>query len=131
MLVGGRLLVLAQPVARDAPADVLIADLTAEKIRAAAAAEGFKRIAAQHRAFDVPEDVAIMLALVMMRIHIDDQKILIIARARLLGGVLEMLAGIVGVEPQAADFVVDCVHGCSPLTRRDKDRRRARRFHTF
>ena len=118
MLVGGRLLVLAQPVARDAAADILIADLAAEEIRASAAAEGFERVAAQDGAFDVAEHVAIMLALIMVSVDVDDEEVLVIARARLLGRVLQVLAGIVGVEPQAAHFVVDRVHVWLPYATR-------------
>ena len=83
----------AQLVAGDAPADVLVADLAAEHGGAAAALRRFDRLAADHRTFDVFEHVLVGFALVVMRVDVDDQEILIVALARLLGRVLEMLRG--------------------------------------
>ncbi len=45
-----------------------------------------------------------------MRVDVDDQKVLVVARARLLGGVLEMLRGRIIVEIELADVVRDRIH---------------------
>jgi hypothetical protein len=83
----------AQLVARDAPADVLVADLAAEHGGAAAAFRRFHRLAAEHGTFDVFEHVLVGFAFIVVRVDVDDEKILVVALARLLGRMLEMLRG--------------------------------------
>ena len=76
----------AQLVAGDAAADVLIADLAAQhrSARPPRFADS-TACAADHRAFDVLEHVLVGFALVVVRVDVDDEEILIVALARLLG----------------------------------------------
>src|SRR5262249_20218849 len=67
--------------------------------------------AADHRVLDVLEDLAVGVVLVMMRIHVDDEEILVVALARLLGRVLQVLLDRKLVEAQVADFTSWHVHG--------------------
>ena len=46
----------------------------------------------------------------MVRVHVDDQEILVVARARLLGGVLQRLGFRVLLGIERADFVSQHVH---------------------
>ena len=101
----------AQLVARDAPADVLVADGAAEHRGAGAALCRFDRLTADHRAFDVCEDLVVRLALVVVGIHVDDEKILVVALTRLPGGVLEVLRGRVVLGREFAHFAAGHVHG--------------------
>jgi hypothetical protein len=47
----------------------------------------------------------------MMRVDVDDQKVLIVARPRLLGGVLEMLGRRKQIELDGANIVAWHIHG--------------------
>src|SRR5262249_3769186 len=109
-----RLLQLAQMGAGDAAVEVLVADLAVEHGGAAGARHAVHGGAAGHPAVDVFEDVAVGLVLVMVRIHVDDEEVLVVALARLLGGVLEMLLDRELVEAQVADLATRHVHGRSP-----------------
>jgi len=109
--------VAAQLMTRDASANVLITDGAAEHRGAAAALGRFHRLAADHRILDVFEHLLVGLALVVVRVHVDDQKILIVARARLLRGMLEMLCAGVVIGGEFADFAAGHVHGRSSLDR--------------
>jgi hypothetical protein len=104
-------IVLAQLVARDASADILISDLAAEHGGASAALCRFHRLAPNHRALDEFEHVLVGLAFIVVRVHVDDQEILVIALARLLGGVLQVLAGRVVVAGKLAHFAAEHIHG--------------------
>ena len=75
----------------DAAGEALVADLAVEEGGAAAAGDRFHRLHLHHRAFDVAEDVLVVLVLVVVRVHVDDQEILIVALPRLLARVLERL----------------------------------------
>src|SRR5262245_5405337 len=101
----------AQLVARNAPADVLAADGTAEHRGTGAALGRFDRLAADHRALDVCEDLVVRLALIVVRVHVDDEKILVVALARLPGGMLEVLRGRVVLGGELAHFAAGHVHG--------------------
>jgi hypothetical protein len=53
----------------------------------------FHRLAAEHGTFDVFEHVLVGFAFIVVRVDVDDEKILVVALARLLGRMLEMLRG--------------------------------------
>src|SRR5262249_57442493 len=93
------------------PADVLVADGAAEHRGAGAALCRFDRLTADHRAFDVGEDLVVRFVLVVVGIHVDDEKILVVALTRLPGGVLEMLRGRIVLGGELADFAAGHVHG--------------------
>jgi len=101
----------AQLVTRDAPADVLVADLAAEHRGAAAALRRLHRLAADHRTFDVLEHVLVGLAFIVVRVHVDDQEILVVALARLLRGMARWLRGRVVLAGKLADFAAGHIHG--------------------
>ena len=116
MMGGGELVVAAdvvpaQLVARDAPADVLVADRAAEHGGAAAALGQFDRLPADHRVLDILEHLLVGLALVVVRVHVDDEKVLVVALARLLRGVLEVLHRRIVLGGELADFAAGHVHG--------------------
>ena len=71
-------------------------------------------LAADHRAFDVVEHLGVVLVLVMVRVDVDDQEVLIVARPRLLAGVFEMLGRREHFEFDGANVVARHVHGSSP-----------------
>src|SRR5207249_9400451 len=105
-----RLVVLAQIVPGDAAAQALIADLAVEEGRASAAVDGFHRLQLHHRAFDIAVDLLVVLVLVMVGVDVDDQEILVVARARLLARMFERLRlRELGVA-EVADLVADHVH---------------------
>ena len=89
LAAGLGLLLAAELGAVDAAAGVLVADLRVEQ--AGAAAGAFLQLGADHRAFDIVEHLGVVLVLVVVRVDVDDQEILIVSRARLLAGVLEVL----------------------------------------
>src|SRR6185312_17484180 len=84
---------------------------------AAGALHRVDSLAADDRTFDILEDFLVGLALIMMRVDVDDQEILIVARARLLAGVSERLGLRELVGGDLADFVSQHVHGDSPSLR--------------
>ena len=111
-LPGLGLLLAAELGAMDAAAGVLVADLGVEE--AGAAAGAFLELGADHRAFDVVEHLGVVLVLVMVRVDVDDQEVLIVARPRLLAGVFEMLGRRKHFEFDGANVVARHVHGSSP-----------------
>jgi len=113
--------VLAQFMARDPPADVLVSDLAAEHGGAAAALGRFHRLAPDHRTLDELEHLLVGLALIVMRVHIHDEEILIVSLARLLRGMRQVRRRGVVVAGELADFAAQHVHGgclpdCGPQT---------------
>ncbi len=109
------LLELAQLVPGDAAAEILVADLAVHHRGAAGPLARLDRGAADHRIVDVGEDLLVGLVLVVVRVDVDDQEILVVARPRLLGGVLEVLGDGELVEPELAHFRAWHVHGRSPI----------------
>ena len=109
LVVHRRLFELAQRIARHPAADILIADLSGQEGR------GFARHAAgrlaqlpQHRVLDELQDLVQRLALVVMRVDVDDQHVVeaaLIALARRVGEKL------VGVEFLDAQLVVTVATG--------------------
>src|SRR5262249_59104041 len=73
--------------------DVLVSDGADEHRGTGPALCRLDRLAADHRALDVCEDFVVRLALVVVRVHVDDKKILVVALARLPRGMLEVLRG--------------------------------------
>ena len=57
----------------------------------------------------------------MMCVDIDDEKVLIVARAGLLRSMLKMLCGRVVVEVKLADFVGNGIHAVSSTSGHDVD----------
>src|SRR5262249_39556070 len=98
---------------------VLIADGASQHGSPPAALRRLHGLTADHRVLDVFKDFSIGFALVMVRIDVDDQEILIIARACLLGSMLEMLRGVVIVGRELAYFAAGHVHGKTPLSGND------------
>ena len=112
MLAGLGLLLAAELGAVDAAAGILIADLGVED--AGAASGAFLQLAADHRTFDVVEHLGVVLILVMVRVDVDDQEVLIVARPRLLAGVCKMLRRRKHFEIDGTNVVARHVHGSSP-----------------
>ena len=112
MLAGLGFLLAAELGAMDAAAGVLIADLGVED--AGAAPGAFLQLAADHRAFDVVEHLGVVLVLVVVRVDVDDQEVLIVARPRLLAGVLEVFGRREHFEFDGTNVVARHVHGSSP-----------------
>src|SRR5262249_19602090 len=126
----------------DAPADVLVADGAAEHRGTGAALGRFDRLTADHWALDVCEDLVVGFALVVVRVHVDDEKILVVALARLPRGMLEVLRGRIVLGGELAHFAAGHVQGrlllgfrrdapCTVPKRRRRYRRRAGRRRTF
>src|SRR6185369_9492481 len=95
-------------------AEVLVADLAVEHRRAAAALGRFHRGAPDHRAVDIGEHVLVGFVLVVMGVDVDDEEVVVVALARLLGGVLEIFRGRILIEARGADLVARHVHGRFP-----------------
>src|SRR5262249_14662603 len=93
------------------PADVLVADGAAEHRGTGAALGRFDRLTADHRALDICEDLAVGFALVVVRVHVYDEKILVVALARLPRGMLEVLRGRIVLGGELAHFAAGHVHG--------------------
>jgi hypothetical protein len=78
-----RLFVLAQPVARDSPADVLIPDHAVHQRGTSAAPRRLHGRMANDGAVYVAEHIGIGFALIVMRIDVDDQEFIVFALPRL------------------------------------------------
>ena len=100
----------AQIGAGDAATEILIADRCVDHGGPAGALSGIHHVVADHRALDVLENFLVGFVLVVVGVDVDDQKILVIARPRLLRRVLKVLRGRVIVEVKLADFVRSRVH---------------------
>ena len=103
LLAGRGLLHAARRVAHHAPAHVLIAD--AGRQHADALGAGLPRTLRellQHRIVHVFENFADRLALVVMRVDIDDWKTLVAALGRLLRRVRQQLCGVEFLDLHAA-----------------------------
>ncbi len=103
LLAGRGLLHAARRVAHDAPAHVLIAD--AGRQHADALGAGLPRALRQllqHRIVHVFENFADRLALVVMRVDVDDWKTLVAALGRLLRRVRQQLGGVEFLDLHAA-----------------------------
>jgi len=57
------------------------------------------------------KDLVVGFALVVVRVHVDDEKILVVALARLPGGVLEVPRGRVVLGGELAHLAAGHVHG--------------------
>ena len=103
MHAGFRLLDPAQRIAGDAAADVLVADAARHHADALGVA-GVRHLGEllHHRVGHVFQDLVERLQLVVMRVDVDDRKVLVAAVLRLLGGVREHLAGVEFLDLHAA-----------------------------
>src|SRR3954447_21592374 len=110
MVLALGLVLLAQIVPGDAARKPLIADLAVEEGRSSAAAEGFHRLALDNWAFEIAVDLLVGLVLVMVRVDVDDQKVLIVALMRLLARVFERFRFGELVEIEVANLVANHVH---------------------
>ncbi len=110
------LLDLAQRIARDAAAHILVAD--AARHHAVALGAGQARAHGellQHRVFHVFEDLVERLQLVVVRVDVDDREVPVAALARLLRGVGEQLGGVEFLDRHAAEIGQRQVHHTFPL----------------
>src|SRR5262249_13240877 len=105
---------LAQMGAGDAAVEVLVADLAVEHGGAAGARHAVHGGAADHRAVDGFEDVAVGPVLVLGANPLDDEEVLEVALSLHYGGRLESVLDRELVEAQVADLATRHVHGRSP-----------------
>ena len=113
---GRRLLRPARRVARHAARDVLVPDLGVGD-RRPARAHALLRLGAvaDDRVLDIFGDRVERLALVVMRVDVDDQEILVVPLLRLAIGVLEEGAGVELIDGGIAELGVERIHRASFL----------------
>ena len=97
-----------------AAAEALVADLVVEEAGTAGPRHRVHGLHLDDGVLDVAEHVLVGLALVVVRVHIDDQEVLVVALPRLLAGMLERLGFRVLLGIELADFVSHHVHERCP-----------------
>jgi hypothetical protein len=106
VLAGRCLLEVAQPIARDASAHVLVAHHGVEDARILGVWPGArKRKLLEHGIIEIVEDLRHRLVLVVMRVDVDDRKAVVATLLRLPGGVREQLGGVELLDRHAPEII--------------------------
>ena len=98
-------------VARDAAAHVLVADVLHGQCAAAALGDALHGELLEHVVFHIGQELAVVLALVVMRVDVDDQHVVELALHRLLAGVRQQPAGVQLLDGYASAAIRNKVHG--------------------